>query len=230
MPADALTETVVAPRMPADALTETVVAPPGERSVALAAEAIAHASSAPEAPSPPGDTQPPGWRRAIQRHGATLIRGAREPLPEAVAALAPVQGALASAGEQATLVVHDRRYSLWGFPDLQRPSSRVLAVGSAGPRVEIVALHREQPAAGTCGIEGFALGRGSDGALATGEALSLAHTGRAAPQPGRPLALSGGSVYLERDGRVVRWDGSRLREEGSVKQVLATLVLEWSQR
>jgi hypothetical protein len=56
-------------------------------------------------------------------------------------------------------------------------------------------------------------------------------TGRAPPGEGGTLfAVSGDAIWFERDGRVVRWDGTREREEGTPKQALASLVLEWSQR
>lgn len=241
MPMDALAEPahgVATPVMPADVLSEPPAgAPPGgplavalspsvgDDGASAAASAGASAEGAEGAPE-----AAPGWLRAIQRVGGVLLRGEREPLPEALQVLAPVRGALETAGEQAVLEAHGRRYSLWGFPDLRRPGSRVLAVGPGGGLAEVVALHRERRPAGTCVDGGFAVGRAEPGVEPTLEAIAIARTGRVPPEPGRLFALSEGVIYLERDGRIARWDGRRLREEGSARQVLASLVLEWSQR
>ncbi len=47
---------------------------------------------------------------------------------------------------------------------------------------------------------------------------------------GAVYAIDGERVWLERDGQVVSWDGRRERREGSPKQMLGSLVLQWSNR
>jgi hypothetical protein len=169
-----------------------------------------------------------GWLRAVHDLRATVDREHREELPAAIEKLAPVTNVLEQSGEQAVLVVDGRRFSLWGFPDLRRPGSKVLAVGPGEPLVEVLALHRHPSTTGTC-VDGTA-------GLCPSRARSVRDvaenvTGRSPPgEPGTLFAVSGDAVWYERAGRVVRWDGTRERDEGSSKQALASLVLEWSQR
>ena len=66
------------------------------------------------------------------------------------AGLASVQDILERAGERAVLQVGEWRYSLWGFPDLRRPTSRVVAISPGGTLGEVVALHRFPAQVGTC--------------------------------------------------------------------------------
>ena len=47
---------------------------------------------------------------------------------------------------------------------------------------------------------------------------------------GELFALDGESVWVQRGRRVYRWDGSRERDDGNPKQMLASLVLRWSNR
>lgn len=184
--------------------------------------------TADEAPPPVAGAEAGGWQRAVHDLRGRVVREQREELPEAIEKLAPVVNVLEQAGEVAVLEVGSRRFSLWGFPDLRRPGSKVLAVAAGSPLFEVLALHRHPSTTGTC-VDG------SDG-LCPPRARSVRDvaenvTGRPPPgEDGTLFAVAGDAVWFERGGRVVRWDGTREREEGTPKQALATLVLEWSQR
>jgi molybdenum cofactor biosynthesis protein B len=182
------------------------------------------------APPPPGEAPAVGWRRAVFEIGGEILReGRREELPQPIETLAPVVEVLHSAGEQAVLRLPSGvTYSLWGFPDLRRSSSKVLAVGWGQPLCEVLVLHRYPVQTGTCIEEGHGLlpGRSDDLAEVCREV-----TGAAPDDPsGALFAVAGETVWIDRGGRAVRWDGRREREEGTLKQALASLVLHWSQR
>lgn len=165
---------------------------------------------------------PAGWMRAVQTLGGEVLGGVREVMPASVAAMAPVRNVLETAGESGVMRVGPRRYALYGFPDLRRPSSKVLAVGV--PSGEVVALHR-QPLAGTWADHGLLPYSG--GVAEVAEAV----TGRAPRDPsGALFAVSGKNVWIERGGRVFRFDGRAERDEGTPAQVLASLVLDWHAR
>lgn len=178
-----------------------------------------------EAAAPSSDDGP--WQRHLKELGATLLRGEREPLPEEVERFAPLVDLLGTAGDVAVLVTPaGRRYSVWGFPDLRKPASKVLVLGQGWPLCELVPLHRA--GTGTC-IDG-PLG------LVTLRSAPVADTaerlvGRAPPTPGGQLfAVAGDAVYVERDGKVTRWDGHKEAPLGTTRQALASLALEWSRR
>ncbi|MEQ1508087.1 MAG: hypothetical protein ABMB14_38010, partial [Myxococcota bacterium] len=63
--------------------------------------------------------------------------------------------------------------------------------------------------------------------VATAERL----TGRRPTGVVGPLvAVAGDVVWFERERKVIRWDGRRERDEGSIGQLLASLALDWSTR
>jgi molybdenum cofactor biosynthesis protein B len=170
-----------------------------------------------------------GWVRAVHEIRGTVHYDKREELPQPVEAFAPLIDVLHQAGETAVLSLPSGvRYSLWGYPDLRRPSSKVLALGWGKPLCELLALHRYPIQTGTC-VEGAhgQLPMAGDNIAAIAEAV----TGREPPEPGGSLfAIEGDAVYILRDNQVYRWDGRREQQHGNIKQALASLVLAWSQR
>lgn len=191
-----------------------------------------------EGPPPPGpangeaaesDRPPPGWKSAVHALGAELTIGRAEDLPEPIEKLAPVVNVLHTAGEAGTLKLPSgRRYSVFGWPDLRRDGSKVLAVGWGDPLAEIVALHRHPRSAGTCVSGGSGmLARAEDDV----EAVAKQATGRAPPDTsGTLFAMQEGAVWILRGRRVVHWDGDREKDDGNPKQVLSSLTLHWSNR
>jgi hypothetical protein len=88
----------------------------------------------------------------------------------------------------------------------------------------VVALHRQPTPTGTA-VE--------DGLLASpdeGETWAEAVTGQCPDEVGELFALGPEFVWFRRGERAVRWDGTRLSDDGTCKQVLATLLLDWHQR
>ena len=136
---------------------------------------------------------------------------------------------LEQAGEHASAVLPSgERVGLWGFPDLRRPGSRVLAVGGGDGWPEVVALHRYPARVGT-GVsrEGGWFG----GDLWTADQACSEILGAAAPEGVETcFATDQTAVYVLREGAVCAWDGHQERPEGSLNQVLATLALRWSNR
>ena len=166
-----------------------------------------------------------GWRAAIEAMSGELeLAGKPEPLPDGLAGLKPVQQLLAQAGERATLVVGDWRYSLWGFPDLRAASSRVLAVSVGGTLAEVLALHRWPVEVGTCirGEGGWLTSRDTPVAAA-----GVARTGQAPPEGGALFAVAEREVFVERETGVYAWDGERMRELGSPANALVALMRDW---
>jgi hypothetical protein len=170
-----------------------------------------------------------GWKRAVFEIEGEVVFDRREDLPQPIEKLAPLMDVLHTAGQTAVLKRAGRlRYSLWGWPDLQRPTSKVLAVGWGDPLAEVVALHRFPVQTGTC-IEGaHGLLPKADTDIAT---VAEAVTGRAPKDTsGKLFAIQGDTIYVRRGGAVYSWDGRKERNEGTERQVLASLVLRWSNR
>lgn len=181
--------------------------------------------------APSSDEEEPvatrGWLAAVRALDAEVHIGRREELPEPIEKLAPVVNVLHTAGEFGMLrLPSGRRYGLYGWPDLRRPGSKVLAVSWGEPLAEMVALHRHPHPVGTT-IDGD-LGL-LPSASEDVEDAAVRATGRPpGSSEGKLFALESDTVWILRGRRVFKWDGRRERDDGNPKQVLASLTLHWS--
>lgn len=219
---------------PADELQDLPAPPVDERpapatptrQVGLGAVEVGQGSD-PEASDEEEAVPARGWKAAVAALKAEVHIGRREDLPEPIENLAPVVNVLHTAGEVGTLrLPSGRRYGLYGWPDLRRPGSKVLAVSWGEPLAEVVVLHRHPHPVGTI-IEGdLGLLPPADSDVA--DAATRA-TGRApSDTSGQLFALESDTVWILRGRRVFKWDGRRERDDGNAKQVLASLTLRWS--
>lgn len=170
-----------------------------------------------------------GWKRAVHDLKATVHLDRREELPDPIEKLAPVVNVLHTAGEVGMMKLPSgRRYGLYGWPDLRRSNAKVLAISWGEPLAEVVALHRYPNRAGTCIPGKLGILPSQDRNV---DALCEEIVGSAPLKPeGKPFAIDEKEVWLLRERRVIKWDGRRERDDGSPKQVLASLALSWSNR
>lgn len=185
------------------------------------------------APAPtdatPGEQQPSGWLRAVYEIKGEVIHGTFPELPEDIEKVSPVIDVLHTSGERGSLKLPSgRTFALFGWPNLTDKGSKVLAIASGSPIAEILALHRYPVQTGTCVDEVFGLlPRRSESVTPICEAV----TGRAPKDTsGQLFAVQGDGVWIQRGTRAIRWDGSKERDDGTLKQALASLVLDWSRR
>lgn len=187
------------------------------------------APSADAAAPPAAQALPPaGWLRAVHELEGTVHLDRREELPQPVEKLAPFHDVLHNAGETGVLVLPSGvAYSLWGYPDLRRPGSKVLAVGWGKPLVELLALHRYPTPTGTTIAQDHGRLPHAREVAETTEAI----TGAAPPSDADALfAIDGTHVWLCKGSRVVQFDGRKETDLGTTKQALASLALAWSTR
>ena len=115
-----------------------------------------------DAPAPAATEDGP-WQRRIKELGGTIQLDRREPFPDEVERMAPVVDVLVGAGDVGVLTLEDgRTYSIWGFPDLRRPSSKVLVLREGWPLCELVALHRHGTGTTVTGPGGLLTSRDAD--------------------------------------------------------------------
>lgn len=198
--------------------------PPAARALGRAGVAVTHRDE--EATAPRADEGP--WQRRLRELGGTVVRGEREPFPEEVERFAPLVDLLVTAGDVAVMALPDgRRYSLWGFPDLRRANAKVLALGPGAPICELIPLHRAGAGVAVEDPSGLVAARATPVA-----ALAEQAVGRPPPraEDAALFAVAGDAVFVERDGKVFRWDGHKETPLGTPKQALASLALEWSRR
>jgi molybdenum cofactor biosynthesis protein B len=176
----------------------------------------------------PGDDLPRGWLRAVYEIGGEVTKGTWPELPEEVEKVSPIIDVLHTSGERGTLKLPSgRTLAVFGWPGLV-PGAKVLAIGTGTPVAEIVALHRYPVMTGTTLDEAYGLlPKRSEAVAKVAETV----TGRAPKDPsGQLFAVQGDAVWIQRGSRAVRWDGNKERDDGTLKQTLASLVLDWSNR
>ena len=149
-------------------------------------------------------------------------------IPEDLAQLAPARQILESAGQRATVSFPDgRTMAAFGYPDLTRSGSKVLLVGEGAPVAEVIALHRHPRLAGLTiwGSRGHLASADTDA-----QEVAEARLGAAPPTDGELFAIDHDAIYIQRSGAIDRWDGRSQTREGTESQVIASLMLRWSQR
>lgn len=224
-------EELVAEAVEEEVAEEDDTPPPPDHTTTVGGMSLGSSEMRAEGPSldaaVPGMDNPPGWKRWVFEHEGEVLTGRREELPNSIDELAPVLQILHTCGEQAVLKLGRNKMSLWGWPDLQRPSSKVIAIGWGLPYVEVVALHRDVPT-GLAIEEDRALVHQRSVDLG---ALSKELTGRTLKNTdGELFACEQGTIWVDRDGKIYAWDGKREQMIGTRNQALASLLLGWTQR
>ena len=194
-------------------------------SVGMADSGSSEAPSAGDADAVPDR----GWKRAVYELSGKVRFDLREDLPQPIEKLAPVVNLLETAGEFAVLTLENGlKYSLFGWPDLRRDSSKVIAIGWGEPLAEVLALHRYPTMTGTCIEEGRGL---LPDRWKSVEDVTEKVCGRAPKNTdGELFAMDGKHVWIQRGQRVFKWDGSNEREDGNYKQTLVSLMIDWHTR
>ena len=166
-----------------------------------------------------------GWRRRLRQIGGVMGAERGVALPGWIGGHPPVDNVLGSGGERAKVELEGRSWTAVGFPDLLHDDAKVLLIEDR-PDGEVLALHRWPV------LVGLVAG-GEPGLLPSGgelEAQSRRVTGAPYPSDGELVAVEGRTVYARRADVIFAWDGRRARDEGSLKQLRASLLLQWSQR
>ncbi len=227
-PADAAAPADTAPpadaAAPADAAVPAAAAATGEPSAPEGITISAMPAEARPEPEPIGS----GWQAGLRAIGGRIDTDLWPTLPDAIDRIAPARQVIEQAGQRAAVVLASGRVvGIYGFPDLRRPSSRVLLVGEGDPIAEVVALHRHPRLAGLTiwGRRGLLPSTDADA-----DTICQQRLGRAPPAGGELFAIDHGAIYLQRGESIYKWDGRNERREGTTTQVLATLMLRWSQR
>ncbi len=166
-----------------------------------------------------------GWEAGQRALKAELRRG-WPVIPDAFDRLSAALDVLNAAGQRGELALEDgRKVGAFAFPDFSRVDSRILLVGEGDGVPEVIALHRHPRPTGTV-VEGGILTLPTRDPAELGERMF----GRAAPGGGELFAVEGDALYLRRGAKIWRWDGKREQDQGTASQVLASLMLRWSQR
>ncbi len=183
-----------------------------------------------DAPEPAADELPlPAWQQALQALDPDWKRTDCPPLPASLAGNDGLRNVLEGAMQRGSCTIDGQPYGLYGFPDLLRPSSKVLLVGGGEPFGTLAALHRHPRQVGVLCRWGQALpgwpNTGNDPARVGGEL-----TGQPYPGDGHLFAIEADRLLVLEGTRVHSWDGRRRRDEGSTASALASLALRWSSR
>ncbi len=179
-------------------------------------------------PAPELETPAAGWQAAVAAVGGRLVPAGSTPIPDAIGAIPAAMDVLTSASARMRLTDDSgRSWLLFGFPDLLRPGSKVIAVREALPVAEVVALHRWPARVGLCCELNDSLLPDTEASL---DEVSTERTGKPCPEAGSLFAVDTGAVWVQQRRYVRRWDGRKLGPEENVGPAIGSLLLGWSQR
>lgn len=170
----------------------------------------------------------PGWQAAVSALGGQLSSFGSAALPESLTEFPAVMDVLNTASARMKLACGDgRNWLVFGYPDLLRPGSKVIAIREGLPIAEVVALHRWPARVGVCTeLEDSFLPSFN----ANVAEVSQARCGRPCDQEGSLFAVEAGAVWIQSGSKVRKWDGKRLGQPESAGATLGSLLLNWSQR
>ncbi len=179
-------------------------------------------------PPAAGAAAAPGWQAAIAELRGRLVPVGSTPAPEALMAIPAVADVLNRATARMKLVCDDgRSWLVYGYPDLLRPASKVLAVREALPIAEVVVLHRWPARVGLCCELDDSVLPGVDASV---DEQSETRCGQPWPEDGQLFAVEGSAVWIQQRRYVRKWDGRRAGPEENVGPTIGSLLLGWSQR
>ena len=187
-----------------------------------------HEKSNPNPSSPRSQPTPAksGWKAALSQLQIELTLD-YAPLPEELSSIPAAYAVFEQAGEMKYAVDrYGNRFGVYGFPDLKRPSAKVLIVRPGSPYPEIIALHRYPSKVGILPTHHSGYLMSASQGL---EQVCMQHTGRT-NNGDAIIAIEPRVVYIQRNNDIVRWDGRRESDMGTIRQAIASLVLQWSQR
>jgi hypothetical protein len=166
----------------------------------------------------------PGWKAGLSAIGGRIDRDQWPTIPSGLMEYPPIRNILESAGQRALVSTDDgRSFTLLGFPDLTRASSKVFLIENRNEG-EIIALHRHPGRVGILSGSGW-LNPDSESA----EELATQITGKGTAAKDL-LAIDSSVVFFHHKGTVHSWDGNVKKDMGSIPRAKATLLLLWSQK
>ena len=172
------------------------------------------------------NTNRAGWHGAL-KHFQIELMTENAPLPVEFESIPAAHSVFERAGARKIAVDrYGNQFAVFGFPDLNRPNSKVIIVRPGSPFPELIALHRFPTKVGLLPTHhsGFLLS-----STLSVEQACMTLTGRT-NKGDRIIAVESKAVYIQRNNDIVRWDGRRESDMGTIRQAIASLVLQWSQR
>ena len=177
-----------------------------------------------------------GWKHQVSSLNAKVIEDSWPKISASLSNIPPVKQILESAGRSRYLSFQDGQFSIYGYPDLIRDSSKVLAVRHIGGLPEVVALHRF-PA-----FVAFGIREDSPKCLhkyvnATQDTYNKyqVHLLSLDFSLAQAVGIEGENILFSRNNEIFRYRPSKnalgkVESLGTIAQALSTLFLHWSQQ
>ena len=176
------------------------------------------------------------WKTHVSTLEGSILEESWPKIPSSLASMPPIKQILESAGRSRSLAFEDGQFSIYGYPDLSRDSSKVLAIRHIGGLPEIVALHRF-PSFVAFGIRNESpqclhkyIHAIEDTYNKNKEHLSTLNFTLS-----QAVGIEGKNLLFSRNNEIFRYkQGSNklgtIEALGKVAQALSTLFLQWSQK
>ena len=183
-------------------------------------------SSSPQSAKPHRSvTSKVGWQGALN-HFQIELTPETAPLPVEFESIPAAQSVFEHAGARNIAVDrYGNQFGVFGFPDLNKPTSKVIIIRPVlHTQNSLRFIDFQQSGPHPCSSQWILMSTTLDV-----EQACMSITGRT-NKGDRIIAVEPRVVYIQRNNDIVRWDGRRESDMGTIRQAIASLVLQWSQR
>jgi molybdenum cofactor guanylyltransferase len=164
------------------------------------------------------------WSELFSQIEATIDDESWPQLPEILSRAAPIRNIFEQAGSWRTIQIQESSFSIYGFPDLHRRSSKLLLVRPQFPLPQIISLHNH-PQRFALGLLGECTGFLEPYRAAQVQLFErLSHDQQTLEQC---VGIEGDKLLFLENRQFYRWNGHTKEELGTFAQALPTLLLSW---
>ncbi len=164
------------------------------------------------------------WSELFTDINATIDDESWPQLPEILSRVAPIRNIFEQAGSWRTIHIQENPFSIYGFPDLHRRSSKLLLVKPQFPLPQIISLHNH-PQRFAIGLLGDCTGFLEPYRAAQIQLFEHISTDRQLLE--QCVGIEGDRLLFLENRQFYRWNGRTKEDLGTFAQALPTLLLSW---
>ena len=164
------------------------------------------------------------WKETFESLGATIDEDSWPKLPKLFEQTPAIRNIFEQAGAWRTINIQGEQFSIYGFPDLLRKSSKLLLVRPQFPLPQVLTFHN-YPQASIIGLD-------KDHSaflkpIRASQQRLFSSTNNSTLSLENCVGIDGARLLFLENRQFYRWNGKKKESLGDFKQALPTLLLSW---